>query len=327
MAQSLFKRCEGPPAELPLNLVGRDRVAEVVPGAVFDEGDEFLVPVPRPRAQFVEQRADRPDDLEVRLLVVSAYVVALARAAFVEDEVDRAAMVSDPEPVPDVAARSVDGNRLVRETLADHRGDELFVVLPGTVVVRAVRNRHVHPVGARVGLDQQVGRGLARRVGTARRIGGLLREESLGPETPVDLVGRDVVKARGRERAAFAPVEKTFVQQRRRPDHVRLDEAKGIGNGIVDVAFGREVKRSFHVVLSQHVVKKRRVADVAVHGDDVFHLPLPLEDLPAGRVGEEIKVDETVFGMSFREVVDEVGADEAGASRDEEGFLKHATGS
>ena len=132
------------------------------------------------------------------------------------------------------------------------------------------------------------------------------------------------MKAGGFQSAAFTPVEKTLVQKRRRPDHVRLDEAKRIGNGIVDVTFGREMQRAFHVVLSQDLVQKRRIADVAVNGHNVFHFPLTLENFPSGRIGEEVEVDETVFGVRFGEVVDEVGADEAGASRDEKGFLKHA---
>lgn len=61
-----------------------------------------------------------------------------------------------------------------------------------------------------------------------------------------------------------------------------------------------------------------------MNGHDVFHFPLPLEDFPAGCVGEKVEIDETVFGVRFGEVVDEVGADEAGAARDEKGFLKHA---
>lgn len=153
VAQTVREGGERSPTELLLNLVRSDRVAEIVSRTVFDEGDEVFVPVSRPGAQFVEQRADRSDDFKVGLLVVSAHVVALARTALVKDEVDRMAVVSDPEPVANVFARSVDGDRLVRETLADYRGNELFVVLPGPVVVRAVRDRHVHPVGARIGLD------------------------------------------------------------------------------------------------------------------------------------------------------------------------------
>lgn len=156
-AQTVREGSDRHPTEFTLNLVGRDRVAEVVSGTVFNERNEFVVTVSRPGTQFVKERADRPDDLKVRLLVVSAHVVALARAAFVKDEVDRAAMIAHPEPVTHVLARSVDGDRFVRETLADHRGDELLVVLPGTIVVRAVRNRDVHPVGAGVGLDEQIG--------------------------------------------------------------------------------------------------------------------------------------------------------------------------
>ena len=318
------ERREGSPAELPLNLVGRDRVAEVVSRTVFDEGDELFVPVSRPRAQFVEERADCAYDFKVRLLVVSAHVVALARATFVKDEVDRAAVVSNPEPVAHVFARAVDGDRLVRETLADHRGDELLIVLPGAVVVRAVRDRDVHPVGARIGLDEEVGRSLARRIGTARRVRRLLREETLGTEASVHLVGRDVMKARGCEGAALAPVKKAFVQKRGGADHVRFDEAKGIGDGIVDVALRREVHHAPNFELAEHVVQKRRVADVAVHGDDVFHLSLTLEHFPAGRIGEKVEIDEPIAGMLLGEVVDEVGADEAGAARDEKGFLKHA---
>lgn len=157
MAQSVREGSDRHPSEFPLNLVGRDCVAEVVSWSILDEGNELFITMPRPRAQFVEERADCSDDLEVCLFVVSAHVVALARAAFMKDEVDRAAMIAHPEPVAHVLARSVDGDRFVRQALADHRGDELLVVLTGTVVVRAVRDRDVHPVGAGVGLDEKVG--------------------------------------------------------------------------------------------------------------------------------------------------------------------------
>ena len=108
---------------------------------------------------------------------------------------------------------------------------------------------------------------------------------------------RECVARRRRELAAVDTPEKAL-------DYVRLARER------IRNAFGP--------------LPERRVADVAVHGLDVRHLPLTFKNLPAGRIGEKVEIDETVFGVRFREVVDEVGADEAGAARDEKGFLKHA---
>src|SRR5262249_38211021 len=97
------------PAKLALDLRTIDCVAAVVAGAVGDVGDLigvfFAVGT---RGLLVEQRADRTDDLEVRLLVQAADVVGLADATALEHEPDRGGVVLDEEPVADLHAVAVD---------------------------------------------------------------------------------------------------------------------------------------------------------------------------------------------------------------------------
>src|SRR5690606_40216999 len=113
------------PAELAFDLAGVDGVAAVVAGAVGDEGDE-LAPARSRGAHLVEQVADGLDDLEVRALVAAADVVGLAGLALFGDESEGLAMVADVEPVADVLAVAVDGERLPLDGVEDHQRDELF---------------------------------------------------------------------------------------------------------------------------------------------------------------------------------------------------------
>src|SRR5690606_19745156 len=105
-----------PPAER-LDLVGAQRVAEVVARAVADVLDERLVGA--------DELDDPPHDLDVLLLVRPADVVDLARPALAQHEVDRTREVLDVEPVAHLAAVAVDGQVVAVEGVEDHERDEL----------------------------------------------------------------------------------------------------------------------------------------------------------------------------------------------------------
>ena len=87
------------PAELGVDLGRVDGVAHVVPLAVGDKGDEGL--------RLSERVADELDNIEVLHLVVAAYVVDLTLSALADDEIDRAAVILDIQPVTHVQALAI----------------------------------------------------------------------------------------------------------------------------------------------------------------------------------------------------------------------------
>ena len=166
-----------------------------MPGAVRHEAHKLAVAMARPRSKLIKQGADFVHDLQIRPLVVSAHVVGFARRAPMEDLINRTAMIPHPKPIANVLPGAVHGDRFVRQTFSNHDRDELLSVLPGAVVVGAVRDRRVHAVGVHVSAHKHVGRGLGRGVGTVGRIGRRFREEPFGPEAPENFIRRNMVKA------------------------------------------------------------------------------------------------------------------------------------
>ena len=69
-------------------------------------------PMRRIRQHLVEQAADRLHDIDIGPLGVAADIVALPHASFVQDHEQSASVVLDVEPVTDIVALPVDGDRL-----------------------------------------------------------------------------------------------------------------------------------------------------------------------------------------------------------------------
>lgn len=63
-----------------------------------------------PGTQFVENVADRIDNLQVCSLVMSSNVVAFADFSFVKDKVNGLAVVTHPQSVANVESLTVDGD-------------------------------------------------------------------------------------------------------------------------------------------------------------------------------------------------------------------------
>src|SRR5690606_34225811 len=159
----------GLPAELLVNFVGVNRVAAVVPGAVFHVGDLASVGLAiGARAQFVEQRAHGVDDLDVGLFIPATDVVGLAGLASLQHAADGAAMVFHVQPVADLHAVAIHRQGLAGQGVDDHQRDELFGEVVRAVVVRAVGGEHRQAVGVVVGTHQVVAGGLAGRIGAVR---------------------------------------------------------------------------------------------------------------------------------------------------------------
>src|SRR3954471_11180615 len=134
-AQPFLEALSWRPAELAPDLRVIDGVAAVVAGTVGDEGLERAVGGDAAggegggagrRAHALERVADGVDDLQVGPLAASAQVVALARPAAPQHLQPPAAVVFHVDPVADVAAVAVDGQRPAVEGVEDHQGDQLL---------------------------------------------------------------------------------------------------------------------------------------------------------------------------------------------------------
>ena len=285
-------------------------------GAVGDVGDEPGVAAGRVGLEFVEQRAEGVHDVDVRLFVPAAHVVDLARGAAGEHGADGAAVVGDEQPVADLLAVAIHGQRLAGERVGDHQRDELFREVVGAVVVGAVAGGDRQAVGVVPGAHEVVGGGFAGRVRAVGLVGfGLGKGRIVGAEGAVHFVGADVVEAEGGLGVGLerAPVAAGGFEQGEGAVYVGADEVAGAVNRAIDVAFGGKVDDGAGAVLGQQAVDQLAVADVALH-KDVARVALERgEVLQVARVGEGIQIDHRLVAHA-KPVEYEVCTDKAGAA-------------
>ena len=239
--------------------------------------------------------------LEVLVLVAAADVVDLAGPALAQDELDPGAVVLDVEPVPHLAAVAVQRQRLAVERVGDEQRDELLRILVRAVRVRAARDRGVDAERAHIGGDEQVAGRLGRAVRARRpqRIG--LARGAAGLEVAVHLVRRDLDEP--------LPRLAQMLEQDLRPAELGAAELLGAEDRPVDVRLGGEVH--------DRVAAARGAGDVLRLGD------VALLELDAVRqvgavpgVGQLVEDDDVLAGA--QQPLDEVRADEAGATCDED---------
>ena len=122
----------------------------------------------------------RLDDLTVRRLTAGPDEIRLADPPALEHQQHGRAMVVDVQPVAHVQPVAVELGAYAVEHVRDLARDELLDVLPGPVVVRAVRHGRLEPERAHPGRHEQVGAGLRRRVRARRAVGRGLVESAAG---------------------------------------------------------------------------------------------------------------------------------------------------
>ena len=219
-------------------------------GAVGGRGDEF-----------VEESADGGDDLFVGALVASADVVGFADATGGEDCADGGAVVADVEPVADLEAVTVNGERLAFQRMKDHERDEFFGELEGAVVVGAVGDERGEAEGVVPGADEVVAGGFRGGVGAVGGEGRVFVEGGVGGgEGAVDLVGGDVEEAEG---GAAGVVEGGVegaggLQELEGAADVGVEEGAGFEDGAVDVAFGGEMEDGTGAMVGEDAGEEQR---------------------------------------------------------------------
>src|SRR5262245_30296280 len=125
----------GRPAE-PADLRRVHRVPTIVSGAIGHPPDE--------RLGLAGELQDLPGEHDVFDLVTTAHVVHLAVAPAPQDEVNRRTVVEHIEPVADVAAITVQRQRLLVERVGDEERDHLLGVLIRPEIVRRAGDHERH---------------------------------------------------------------------------------------------------------------------------------------------------------------------------------------
>lgn len=286
--------------------------------AIFDKSDLLFVgPAVLARCLFVKEGTESADEGDVGLFAVAANVVGLAGLALLQGREEGLAVVFHVEPVADVEAIAVDGQFFASQGSMDDKGDELLRKLAGTVVVGAVSGDRRQAVGVMVGPHQMVRGGFGGRVGRVGGVGGLFGKEALGTEGAVDLVGRDVEKAEGPGLSfgQLFPVAPRRLEEAESADDVGLDEGLGTVDGAINVTFGGEVHDGLRMVIFKETGHEFAVGDIAFDegvAGMVDHLG---QGVNVAGVGQFIDVGH--FVTLGEGQVNEVAADEAGSSSDE----------
>ncbi len=133
----------------------------------------------------------------VRSLPPPMLYLSPARPSF-QHEQNPGAVVVHVQPVADIRAVAVDGQRFAVECVQDHQRDQFFGELKRSVVVRAVGDERLQIVGVMIRAHEVIGRRLARGVGRVRRVRRVFAEESGRSQRAVHLVGGHVQEAEGR---------------------------------------------------------------------------------------------------------------------------------
>jgi len=122
-------------------LTGIQGVPAVVVLAVGDGLDE--------RVGFAELPTEAPGDFDVFDFVAAGDVIGLTGLAMLDEEINRVAMILDINPIADLPAVAVEGERLVVQRVGDEEGDEFLDVLVGAEVVGAAGHDDRYVVSAR----------------------------------------------------------------------------------------------------------------------------------------------------------------------------------
>ena len=305
---------------------------------VGDEGDELLRLTLGIAEKTVHCLDDDLDEVDVLPLVETADVVCVGDLSLMEDEVDGARVVFHKQPVADILALSVDGQRLSVADVVDEEGYQLLWELVGTVVVRAVGDDRRHSVCVVVCAHEVVAACLGGGVGGVGIVFGGLKEElrsvghvvlarCLGGEGcrntfwmgqlkgSVDLVGGYVVEALSLVLLRQGlPVFLCGLEEGEGAHDVCAGEREGILDGAVHVAFCGEVDYAVDLILPDDA---SHLVEVGYVGLDEGIVASVLDVTEVGEVagiGQLVEVYDTVVGIFVYEEADYMGADESGAA-------------
>src|SRR6185369_14996606 len=185
------------PTEFPANFAGVDRVTSVMPRTIFYERNLFgIALVFWTRCGAIERGTDFADYINISPFGIAADIIGLPRHTAFEDGAQSARVILYEQPVPHIAAVTVDGELLSSESSDDHERDQLLRKMKGTIIVRAVGHQDGQAVRMPPGPRQVIRCGFRCGIGRTRVVWCRFIELSFVAERPEHFVGRDVVKSK-----------------------------------------------------------------------------------------------------------------------------------
>ena len=230
-------------------------------------------------------------------------------------------MILDIEPVTHILSLAIHGQLLAFQDVLDDERNELLGEMVGTVVVAAAGDVDGQAVGLVIGHRDEVGAGLAGRIGRAGRQRSLLGEEMaaiglevgatldhlahvvaqfqrLGlvkvlSERAIDLVGRDleVFLAWGVGVVAGKPGVAGAVEHVLRAQDIGLQEQARIGDAAVHMALGSKVDNIVHVVVTHDALHQFAVTHITTDEGHIGQLQLILDGGEVAGIGQRIEDD------------------------------------
>ena len=273
------------------------------------------------RHQLVHPAADHPHQIEIRRPGIRTHVVDPSRLSRVRNALQGARVVLDEQPVPHVPPVAVDGDGPPLQRGKDRDRYQLLGHLEGAVAVGAVADEDRQAVGAVPGPGEVVRGRLAGGVGGIRPVRRNIGEDAHRRlQRAVDLVGRDVQKAKGfplRGRQS-APVRGRRLQQRHRPLHVGGHEVHRPVDGAIDVGFGREMDHRVRSGVRENPAQCATVANVGLLEGVVGSVEGDSQRLDVARVGQQ--VDGRDVPSRGDQPAHDARSDEARSARDQYAF-------
>ena len=315
-AETFVKAMVPLPAELALELGAVDGIAAIVAEAIFDVGDEGFQRGGGVAAFLGDEGDEAAQEGDILPFVLAADVVGFADAAAVHDRPDRFVVILDIDPVADVLAVAVDGERLAFQHVEDHQGDELLGELEGAVVVGAVRDGDREAIGMEVGFGEVVAGGFGGRIGRAGIVGGGFGEIARVAQRAEDFVSADMMEE---DVIASGPGFAGDIEEGVGAEDIGANEGFGAENRAVNVAFSGEVDDGVDGIVGEGFFDEGAVGDVALD-EGVASIGARTaearrdvgEALGVTGIGEGIEVDDAAGEVRpGEEPVDKVRADEA----------------
>ena len=201
-----------------------------------------------------QEPIDGADDdfnqVDVLPFVESADIVGFGDAAFVEDQVDGAGVVFDVEPVADVLAFAVNGQRSAVADVVDEQRDQAFREIDRA---RSCSSSWLRSSASRRCRGRPARNGRMRLWPPNRGVGGVAglfgEERTVELQRTIYFVGRNMVEAF--PLPVTVPLFLGGLQQGKRAHDISAGEGERILDRAIDVAFGGQVDHSVDVVLAE----------------------------------------------------------------------------
>ena len=268
-AHARLERFCRPPAEFALCLASVNRITPVMAGAIGDESNQFAVRA-FTRCEFVQQRAQGMNNINIRFLVPATDVIGFTETAGLQYAPQGTAMVADVQPVAHLLTITIDRQRLARERIGNDEWDQFLGELQRSVVIRAVAGNDRQTIGVMPGAHEMIRCRLGCRVRAVRCIRrGLGKRCVVRTQTTEDFIRGYMQKTKCgfvRVRQSGQIGARRFEQAEGTID-IGSDEITRAMNRTINVAFGCKMHDGAWTVLFQQRGYQRAIADITLHKD------------------------------------------------------------